>query len=132
MTLTGISIYILKDIHIYFFSLGRCYVAIISFLSAGAGTVCSVRHHSCSVLPDRGIKNHNFSTAVNSSCLNIAFLSYPSCLLVPSLFSFLKSPQPSLFHIFLCRSVLLFACHTDDGYFALMNQKIDSGFNEKI
>lgn len=85
VTLTGISIYILKDIHIYFFWFGRCYVAIISFLSAGARTVYSVRHHSCSVLPHWGIKNHNFSTAVISSCLNRAFLSYPSRLLVPSL-----------------------------------------------
>lgn len=31
LQLSWISIYILKDIHIYFFSLGSCYVAIISF-----------------------------------------------------------------------------------------------------
>jgi len=52
VTLTGIYIYILKEIHIYFFSLGRCYVNIISFISAGARVVYSVRHSSCSVLPD--------------------------------------------------------------------------------
>lgn len=85
VTLTGISIYILKDIHIYFFSRGRCYVAIISFLSAGARIVCSVRHSSCSVLHDWGIKNDNFSTALISSCLNVALLLYPPWLLVPTL-----------------------------------------------
>lgn len=73
VTLTGISIYMLKDIHTYFFSSGRCYVATISFLSAGARIVCSVRRNSCSVLPDRGIKNGNFSTALTSSCLNMAY-----------------------------------------------------------
>lgn len=76
---------VLKDICIYFFSSGRCYLAIISFLSAGAGVFCSVRHNSCSVLPDCGVKNNEFSNALIFSCLNMVLLSYFPWLLVPPL-----------------------------------------------
>lgn len=86
VTLTGISIYILKDINIDFFSSERCCVAIIfSFLSTGVRILCSARHNSCSVLLDRGIKKDDFSTALISPCLNMMFLSYPPFwLLMPS------------------------------------------------